>query len=534
QPRQHIKKQRHYFANKGPSRQSYGFSQYLGLQGYQTSQSWFDGITGLMDRSLSKLQEILLHHHSPPASVSQSPPCIHILWASDRLARVFTVRQGHCTEGDYKLQVALGSLTVSSMRHRCGGGGSGSTFILGVTVSSAPGWQQHPAKAASSLCESELHGKPNYLAGRSNGENGLSLFRTPEDACRWGRVTGRGPCLCLRGGPDLVLDPEGAAGAGEGEVLGGVPRDAPPYSCCLEPLGPVKHLDWPAGRHGQDGGSAKLKLEPGKANPFPTAPAHGTCLPYPGTQGTVHTLRSSPGSHPPRPPPGACAGRTSRALRDGHQGPVPPPTPGPFPHGGLDNRVPRPAIQRLPVGGYPAEDKLRGLLMPPGAPSHPTLSLDVPIKMESDSGSEDAADGYCMSPTQVWLGAGDLAKRQLVTFPTRMHLKTEPGARHPLYSAPPGPGLLGAPPRPSRGLVPPHPASCACLGPPPRLCVRGHQPPGLGCNCRAPGPAPTVKLEPLDSPLWAAHGQGGPPGLFCKSAPAMGMPPRDAQCAFLP
>ena len=26
QPRQHIKKQTHYFANKGPSSQSYGFS----------------------------------------------------------------------------------------------------------------------------------------------------------------------------------------------------------------------------------------------------------------------------------------------------------------------------------------------------------------------------------------------------------------------------------------------------------------------------------------------------------------------------
>ena len=26
QPRQHIKKQRHYFANKGPSSRSYGFS----------------------------------------------------------------------------------------------------------------------------------------------------------------------------------------------------------------------------------------------------------------------------------------------------------------------------------------------------------------------------------------------------------------------------------------------------------------------------------------------------------------------------
>ena len=27
QPRQHIKKQRHYFANKGPSSQNYGFSK---------------------------------------------------------------------------------------------------------------------------------------------------------------------------------------------------------------------------------------------------------------------------------------------------------------------------------------------------------------------------------------------------------------------------------------------------------------------------------------------------------------------------
>ena len=32
QPRQHIKKQRHYFANKGPSSQSYGFSNsYVGM-----------------------------------------------------------------------------------------------------------------------------------------------------------------------------------------------------------------------------------------------------------------------------------------------------------------------------------------------------------------------------------------------------------------------------------------------------------------------------------------------------------------------
>ena len=32
QPRQHIKKQRHYFANKRPSSQSYGFSSMYGCE----------------------------------------------------------------------------------------------------------------------------------------------------------------------------------------------------------------------------------------------------------------------------------------------------------------------------------------------------------------------------------------------------------------------------------------------------------------------------------------------------------------------
>ena len=32
QPREHIKKQRHYFANKGPSSQGYGFSRKLSTE----------------------------------------------------------------------------------------------------------------------------------------------------------------------------------------------------------------------------------------------------------------------------------------------------------------------------------------------------------------------------------------------------------------------------------------------------------------------------------------------------------------------
>ena len=41
QPKQHIKKQRHYFANKGPSSQSYGFSSsHVGMSELDYKESW--------------------------------------------------------------------------------------------------------------------------------------------------------------------------------------------------------------------------------------------------------------------------------------------------------------------------------------------------------------------------------------------------------------------------------------------------------------------------------------------------------------
>ena len=47
-----LKKQRHYFANKGSSSQSYSFSS--------SQDEMVDGITDLMDMSLSKLQELVM------------------------------------------------------------------------------------------------------------------------------------------------------------------------------------------------------------------------------------------------------------------------------------------------------------------------------------------------------------------------------------------------------------------------------------------------------------------------------------------
>uniref|UniRef100_A0A452VAR4 Aryl hydrocarbon receptor repressor n=1 Tax=Ursus maritimus TaxID=29073 RepID=A0A452VAR4_URSMA len=394
------------------------------------------------------------------------------------------------------------------------------------------------AKVAASQCDPEFRGKPSYFAGRNNGEN-IPVLRTQADTGRWARVPARAPCLCLRNGPDLISDPEGHGRVPGVSSAARGRREIHAHGCCFEAPGPVKHLSWMTGRHGQDGGS-KLKLEPSRSDPFSMhAVSLGSCAPCPGVQGAVNTsgvtaFRNPPSCHPGSNSPSAYASRTSRALRDSDQGQAHPPPSCPFPRGSLDSGLPQPRGQRLTAAGYSIEDtKFRGGPVPSGAPCNPILSLDVPIKMESDSGSEDATDGYSLSPDRC----------------TRMQMKTEPEAKHHLYAPHLEHSLLEAHPsvraplRPGRELAPFHPAHCACLerghglpepDPPHHFCAQGHQPPTLGCDCRAPGTAPIVKREPLDSPPWASHSQGGVPGMFPKSAVATLMPPKAPECAFLP
>ena len=63
QPRQHIKKQRHYFANKGPSSPSYGFSSVSPSICHEVMRDWMPWSSFFECWALSQLFTLLFHLH---------------------------------------------------------------------------------------------------------------------------------------------------------------------------------------------------------------------------------------------------------------------------------------------------------------------------------------------------------------------------------------------------------------------------------------------------------------------------------------
>ncbi|XP_055454013.1 aryl hydrocarbon receptor repressor [Psammomys obesus] len=401
------------------------------------------------------------------------------------------------------------------------------------------------AKAVTSLCESELHPKPNYIAGRSNGENGISLFRGQTDRSYWAQALARPSCLCLRGGSDL-LDPKGTSGDKEEDqkhVLRRSPgargqREMHKYSYGSETPVRLRHLNWNIEQRSQED-PTKLTRQPSKNESSTCLAPYGSCVPYSGSQGMFGVSNVASFRDSPDHPTGAYCSQMNRSLQEIHQRQMEP-SPCHVPQGSLGSRTPLPGTQRFTARGLSTEDaKLPSLPVTIGTPCNPVLSLEVPIKRESESGSQDIADASTTS--QVWLGASDMARRHLVSFPARLHLKTEPDYRQQVCTPHLGHGMLGANPHSKdtvgscREQAPLYPTHCTCLDPelPPQLFMQGHsesQHPPLGQGCRAP----IVKREPLESPAWTVPGQVAVPRVFPKSASITVIPPKGSNGIFLP
>ncbi|EDL87680.1 aryl-hydrocarbon receptor repressor [Rattus norvegicus] len=402
------------------------------------------------------------------------------------------------------------------------------------------------AKAVTSLCESELHPKLNYLAGRSNGENVISLFRGQTDRSHWTRALARSSCLCLRGGPDL-LDPKGTSGDREEDDQKHILRRSPgargqremhKYSYGLETPVHLRHLDWSTEQRSQEG-TTKLTRQPSKSEPSTCLVPHGSCVPYPGSQGMFSASNMASFRESLDHPTGTYCSQMNRPLPDIHQGQVDPSTCH-IPQGSLGSRIPLSGMQCFTARGFSTEDaKLPSLPVNIGTPCNPVLSLEVPIKMENESGSQDIVEASTTSC--VWLGTGDMTRRHLVGFPARMHLKTEPDYRQQVCTPHRGHGILGTNPH-SRDTVgscrehaPLYSAHCTCLSPEPphHLFMCSHsesQHPSLDQDCRAP----IVKREPLDSPSWAAPGHVTVPRMFPKNASITVIPSKGSDGIFLP
>ena len=114
QPRQHIKKQRHYFANKGPSSQSYGFSSShvwmweLGHKESWAPKNWCLG-TVVLEKTLLRVpwtarrsSHSILKEISPECSLEGLTLKLklqyfsHLMWGHDKLQKTPMLRK---TEG---------------------------------------------------------------------------------------------------------------------------------------------------------------------------------------------------------------------------------------------------------------------------------------------------------------------------------------------------------------------------------------------------------------------------------------------------
>ena len=104
QPRQHIKKQRHYFANKGPSSQSYGFfSSHVWMWELDYNESWAPKNwcfwTVVLEQTLESpldCKEIQPVHPKGNQcwifigrndTVAETPILWHLMWRTDSLGK---------------------------------------------------------------------------------------------------------------------------------------------------------------------------------------------------------------------------------------------------------------------------------------------------------------------------------------------------------------------------------------------------------------------------------------------------------------
>ncbi|NXQ04010.1 AHRR protein, partial [Vidua macroura] len=456
------------------------------------------------------------------------------------------------------------------------------------------------SKGSSGLCEAtELYGRNNHHEGaaftnalqiaenqikaKNNGENGISLVKVQTNEDHWVWVQANTQLLYRSGCSEYVLaqqqmlkeeDEQLKILSGFASLKGNL--EGLSYNSAIESLGQWKHLNWAAVKNEQD--NVKVKFEPHtngecfmQEEPLSSNTSvlgiQNNC-----TTNSSWTLRNS-SSCSVSQRMNTCPNRRAGSLYNRDQNFFNLASTCPSHWGSAENGQPYSGLQQRCAESYVTDHvKLQRPLISSESLYDTAVPLEMPIKTEYDSDSENIADNYVLSQSRAWLDESGSVRKQASSYPNRMHLKTEPDLcepalpcqkpRHCLYTPHNWQCIIANHPnnltlnRACKGsrnkeVSPFCPQnSSVCLESMPDLphtaCYSHFYSPSPGeekepinevfkmpCEFRNPCLVQAIKREPLDSPPLSNSGQNRVHTSFPENTLAGPVPHKTAECTFL-
>ncbi|NWU99215.1 AHRR protein, partial [Upupa epops] len=454
------------------------------------------------------------------------------------------------------------------------------------------------SKGNSGLCEAaELYGRNNHHEGapftnvlqiaenqikaKNNGENGISLVKvqTNEDHWVWVQANTQ---LLYRSGCSVVAqqqvlkeeDEQLKMPSGFASLKGNLEE----LSCnsAIETLGQWKHLNCAAVKNEQD--NVKVKFEPHtNGECFMHEEPLGSNTSVLGVQNNCTTNSSwtfrNATSCSMSQRMNMCSNRRAGSFYNRDQSFFNLASTCPSHWGSAESGQSYSGVQQCCTENYAMDHlKLQRPMISSESLYDTSFPLEMPIKMEYDSDSENIADNYLTLQNRAWLDENSLMRKQMFSYPNRVHLKTEPDLcepvspcqkpRHCLYTPRNWQCIVANHPNnlnPNRSCKGSHSKevtpfcpqnSSGCLESVPNLpytaCYNHFYSPSPGeekeqnnqvfkmpCEFKNPCLVQAIKREPLDSPPLTTSGQNRVYVSFPESPLAGPVPHKTTECTFL-
>ncbi|XP_054672721.1 aryl hydrocarbon receptor repressor [Grus americana] len=456
------------------------------------------------------------------------------------------------------------------------------------------------SKGNSGLCEAaELYGRnshhegaaftnvlqiaENQIKAKNNGENGISLVKVQTNEDHWVWVQANAQLLYRSGCSEYVLaqqqmlkeeDEQLKIPSSFASLKGNL--DGLSYNSAIETLGQWKHLNWTAVKNEQE--NVKVKFEPHtngecfmQEEPLSSNTSvlgvQNNC-----TTNSSWTLRnSSPCSMSQRM--NTCSNRRAGSFYNRDQSFLNLASTCPSHWGSAESCQPYSGVQQRCSENYAMDHlKLQRPLISSESLYDTAFPLEMPIKTEYDSDSENIADNYLTSQNRAWLDENGSVRKQVFSYPNRVHLKTEPDLcepaspcqkpRHCLYTPHNWQCIVANHPnnlnlnRSCKGsrskevapFCPQNASGCVESMPDmPHTACYGHfysPSPGeekeqnnevfkMPCEFKSPCLVQAIKREPLDSPPLSNSGQNRIQVSFPENTLAGPVPHKTTECTFL-